>query len=46
MQFLFTLLSRLGPIDLDALMNYMSVAAPITAGLEQRIQFVNKHSMH
>ncbi|KAL7743238.1 hypothetical protein ACLKA6_016182 [Drosophila palustris] len=31
---------ELGPFDLDALMDYMSVVAPITAGLEQRIQFV------
>ncbi|XP_034475422.1 apyrase isoform X3 [Drosophila innubila] len=32
---------ELGPFDLDALMDYMSVIAPITVGLEQRIQFVN-----
>ncbi|KRG07052.1 apyrase isoform X1 [Drosophila mojavensis] len=32
---------EMGPFDLDALMDYMSVIGPITAGLEQRIQFVN-----
>ncbi|XP_068155442.1 apyrase isoform X2 [Drosophila tropicalis] len=32
---------ELGPLDLDALMDYMNTLGPITTGLEQRFQFIH-----
>ncbi|XP_016971902.1 apyrase isoform X1 [Drosophila rhopaloa] len=33
---------EIGPFDLDALIDYMSAVGPITTGIEQRIQFINR----